>query len=151
MRTALDETFAALPAILRAPRSGGAARRQIADVYDRAIAAQFAQACAGISAPLALVATGGWARRELAPYSDIDFIILHDRDEVAAKQVSDRLLYPLKRTRPKSDPDPGWQRISWDEALETTARELGRLSREHGWGKLLDRLHDEVEAVPAEG
>src|SRR6266542_3386526 len=27
----------------------------------------------------------------------------------------DRLLYPLKRTRPKGDPDPGWQRISWDE------------------------------------
>jgi anaerobic selenocysteine-containing dehydrogenase len=25
---------------------------------------------------------------------------------------ADRLLYPLKRTRPKGDPDPGWQRIS---------------------------------------
>ena len=24
----------------------------------------------------------------------------------------DRLLYPVKRTRPKGDPDPGWQRIS---------------------------------------
>ena len=32
----------------------------------------------------------------------------------------DRLLYPLKRTRPKGDPDPGWQRISWDEALDLT-------------------------------
>ncbi len=32
--------------------------------------------------------------------------------------ASDRLLYPLRRTRPKGDPDPGWQRISWDEALE---------------------------------
>ena len=43
-----------------------------------------------------------------------------------------RLLYPLKRTRPKGDPDPGWQRIGWDEALETTAARLGRLARDHG-------------------
>jgi anaerobic selenocysteine-containing dehydrogenase len=36
----------------------------------------------------------------------------------------DRLLHPLKRTRPKGDPDPGWERIGWDEALETTAARL---------------------------
>src|SRR5574340_217564 len=36
----------------------------------------------------------------------------------------DRLLYPLKRTRPKGDPDPGWQRISWDEVLDITAPKL---------------------------
>lgn len=44
----------------------------------------------------------------------------------------DRLLYPLKRTRPKGDPDPGWQRISWDEALELTAAGLSRIAGEHG-------------------
>ena len=41
----------------------------------------------------------------------------------------DRLLYPLKRTRPKGDPDPGWQRISWDEALELTAARLRKHRR----------------------
>ena len=41
--------------------------------------ARFDEAKAGIAAPLALVATGGWARRELAPYSDIDFIVLHEQ------------------------------------------------------------------------
>ena len=36
----------------------------------------------------------------------------------------DRLLYPLQRTRPKDAPDPGWQRISWNEALDRTATAL---------------------------
>ena len=45
---------------------------------------------------------------------------------------SERLLYPLKRTRPKGDPDPGWQRISWDEALELTAARLRTIAQEHG-------------------
>ncbi len=44
----------------------------------------------------------------------------------------DRLLYPLKRTRPKGDPDPGWQRITWDEALDTTAAALNRLKQSGG-------------------
>ena len=118
LRTALDETFATLAGKLRAGGTGGAACREIADVYDRAIAARFAEASAGMSAPLALVATGGWARRELAPYSDIDFIILHERDEASAKQVSDRLLYPL-----------------WDEKLAIghairEARAAARLARD---------------------
>ena len=43
-----------------------------------------------------------------------------------------RLLHPLKRTRPKGEPDPGWERISWDEALDTTAMRLRGLARESG-------------------
>lgn len=45
---------------------------------------------------------------------------------------ADRLLYPMKRTRPKGDADPGWQRISWDEALETTAAALRKTIGEAG-------------------
>jgi anaerobic selenocysteine-containing dehydrogenase len=44
----------------------------------------------------------------------------------------DRLLHPLKRTRPKGDPDPGWQRIGWDEALDLTAARLRALADRHG-------------------
>ena len=40
----------------------------------------------------------------------------------------DRLMFPVKRTRPKGDPDPGWSRISWDEAFSTTAKALKRLA-----------------------
>ena len=29
----------------------------------------------------------------------------------------DRLLHPMKRTRPRGDADPGWVSIGWDEVL----------------------------------
>jgi len=35
-----------------------------------------------------------------------------------------RLLHPLRRTKPKDARDPGWERITWDEALETVAERL---------------------------
>jgi anaerobic selenocysteine-containing dehydrogenase len=44
----------------------------------------------------------------------------------------ERLLYPLRRTNPKGAPDPGWQRIGWDEALDTVANRLLELARAHG-------------------
>ncbi|NUR97131.1 MAG: molybdopterin-dependent oxidoreductase [Kribbellaceae bacterium] len=44
----------------------------------------------------------------------------------------DRLLYPLRRTAPKGAADPGWQRISWDEALGTIAARLTAAARDHG-------------------
>lgn len=44
----------------------------------------------------------------------------------------ERLNYPMKRTRPKGDPDPGWVRISWDEALATIAATLKRIKTEYG-------------------
>lgn len=33
----------------------------------------------------------------------------------------ERLLHPMRRTNPKGSEDPGWQRITWDEALDATA------------------------------
>lgn len=44
----------------------------------------------------------------------------------------DRLLYPMRRTRPKTDPDPGWQRITWDAALETIATRLRAIAGASG-------------------
>ena len=43
-----------------------------------------------------------------------------------------RILHPLKRTRPKGDADPGWQQITWDEALDTTAAAIKRIAEERG-------------------
>jgi anaerobic selenocysteine-containing dehydrogenase len=44
----------------------------------------------------------------------------------------DRLNYPLKRTRPKNASDPGWQRVSWDEALEVIALRIGAIRETYG-------------------
>jgi len=44
----------------------------------------------------------------------------------------DRLVYPLRRTRPKGDPDPGWERIGWDEALNLTADAMRRVADRYG-------------------
>ena len=45
---------------------------------------------------------------------------------------SERLNYPLKRTHSKSDPDPGWQRVSWDEALDDIAARLMAIRNQYG-------------------
>ncbi|HEY7164453.1 MAG TPA: molybdopterin-dependent oxidoreductase [Candidatus Binatia bacterium] len=44
----------------------------------------------------------------------------------------DRLNFPLRRTRPKTDVDPGWQRVSWDEALDDIARRLESIRKAYG-------------------
>ncbi|WP_020657519.1 molybdopterin-containing oxidoreductase family protein [Amycolatopsis benzoatilytica] len=44
----------------------------------------------------------------------------------------DRLLHPLRRTAPKGAADPGWERITWDEALDTVAAQLTVIAAESG-------------------
>ena len=45
----------------------------------------------------------------------------------AAPEILDhpsRLLHPLRRTNPKESADPGWERITWDEALDAVAEQM---------------------------
>lgn len=44
----------------------------------------------------------------------------------------ERLAYPMRRTQPKESEDPGWERISWDEALETIAARLAEVREVSG-------------------
>lgn len=47
----------------------------------------------------------------------------------------DRLLYPVKRNGPRGSGD--FKRISWDEALDTTAKEMKRIRSEYGNAAIL--------------
>lgn len=44
----------------------------------------------------------------------------------------DRLRYPMVRTQPKGEADPGWVRISWDEALTLAASRLLDIKARYG-------------------
>ena len=43
-----------------------------------------------------------------------------------------RLLHPMRRTNPKDAADPRWERISWDEALDTIAERLLAVKADNG-------------------
>jgi len=43
-----------------------------------------------------------------------------------------RLTRPLRRSRPKGEPDPGWVEISWDTALDQIAGAMRRLAGQFG-------------------
>ena len=43
-----------------------------------------------------------------------------------------RLRQPLRRTAPRGAPDPGWQQVGWDEALDDIAARLRAIRDAHG-------------------
>jgi anaerobic selenocysteine-containing dehydrogenase/ferredoxin-NADP reductase len=43
-----------------------------------------------------------------------------------------RVFHPMRRTTPKGTEDPGWKRITWEEALSETAHKLGAIRAESG-------------------
>lgn len=51
---------------------------------------------------------------------------------VQAAYHPDRLQYPLKRTNPRDADDPGWERVTWDEALETMGSIYTEVLEKHG-------------------
>jgi [protein-PII] uridylyltransferase len=86
----------------RSGASGHTVVRLQSAAVDRIVTAVWERACAEAAkrhppSPVSLVALGGYGRRELAPYSDLDLLVLHGAREPDAyvKDASERLLYAL--------------------------------------------------------
>jgi [protein-PII] uridylyltransferase len=80
--------------VLDGGQHGRALCRSLSDATDEVLRGLFEEAAAGPGGRLALVAVGGYGRGELAPGSDLDLWLLHDRRaDVAA--VAERLWYPI--------------------------------------------------------
>ncbi len=55
----------------------------------------------------------------------------------------DRLKYPMKRTNPEKgiDVDPGWVRITWDEALDLIANKFNEIKETYGGQAIIFMAH----------
>ena len=80
----------------------------------------------------------------------------HPNNSLCSKGIStlqrlynpNRLLYPIKRTAPKGSKDPGWVRISWDEAIKTIAERLSSVKAKHGADRVMFYCGDPKEPRP---
>ncbi|HVE29800.1 MAG TPA: [protein-PII] uridylyltransferase, partial [Mycobacteriales bacterium] len=91
--SAAGELRAARAALLGDGPSGRPLRDALVDLYDGWLA-DVVTAAAGPDPYVALVAVGGLGRREPAPYSDLDLILLH-RGRPGVKAVADAVWYPV--------------------------------------------------------
>jgi [protein-PII] uridylyltransferase len=69
---------------------GASLRAELADGYDRCLAELFTP-----RENLALVAVGGLGRREPAPCSDLDLVLLHDGKLDGLAELADAIWYPI--------------------------------------------------------
>jgi [protein-PII] uridylyltransferase len=73
---------------------GRAFCRALSDATDEVLASLLADATGGDVAGLALVASGGYGRAQLAPASDLDVWLLHD-DRPGVHELAEQLWYPI--------------------------------------------------------
>ncbi|HLB11786.1 MAG TPA: molybdopterin-dependent oxidoreductase [Dehalococcoidia bacterium] len=90
--------------------------------------------CARLCGVVAYVQDGYLVKVEGDPESINNAGTLCPKGLAARQEVyhPDRLKYPLKRTRPKGSNDPGWVRITWDEALDTIAGKMREIKDRYG-------------------
>ncbi len=98
MSKELHAQQAALEELWRQGLSGHELLLRHTTLVDDFIIAQFTRSPAiqNNKGEIALIALGGYGRRELYPFSDIDLLLLHDRrSRKIMQEVSESILYPL--------------------------------------------------------
>jgi anaerobic selenocysteine-containing dehydrogenase len=89
--------------------------------------------CVARCGAIAIVEDGRFARLEPDPtHPTGQALCAKGRAAPELVYHPERLTYPLRRTRPKGESDPGWERIGWDEALNLTAAAMRRVAERHG-------------------
>jgi [protein-PII] uridylyltransferase len=89
--TPSESLIEARAGVLRRPGLVGALLRQeLSDVYDKALRELFTPRDG-----VALVAVGGLGRREPAPHSDLDLVLLHEGKVAGLAELADSIWYPI--------------------------------------------------------
>src|SRR5215470_7719674 len=93
----------------------------------------FCALCVARCGAVGVVEDGRFTRLEPDPsHPTVQALCAKGRAAPELVYSRERLTHPLRRTRPKGDADPGWERISWDEALDLTAAAMRRIAERDG-------------------
>jgi [protein-PII] uridylyltransferase len=120
---------------------GPALRRALTDLYDRWLAGLVPK-----MPGIALVAVGGTGRREPAPYSDLDLLLVHTGRPAAVSGVAEKIWYPVWDTGIGLDHSVRTVEQALAVAREDLKAALGLLYARHlaGEAALTGRLRDAV-------
>ncbi|HEX6658834.1 MAG TPA: molybdopterin-dependent oxidoreductase, partial [Ilumatobacter sp.] len=94
--------------------------------------ATYCPLCVSRCGALATVTNGTFALNRDPSHPTGKALCVKGKEAAAITFHNSRLQYPIKRTNPKGSTDAGWQRIGWDEALDSVADRLRALAGEHG-------------------
>ena len=88
--------------------------------------------CVSRCGVMATVEDGRFAKLSVDPAHPNGCICIKGAAAPEIVYSPDRLRHPMLRTRPKTDPDPGWKAISWDEAMAIAASRLADIRDRDG-------------------